>query len=50
MTLAELKAFIQDVGLNDNGKVCILIAYNKENDEYELVNCDADGKLITVAG
>ena len=50
MTKAELIEFIQDLGLNDNGKVCVLVAYNKENDSYVLVNCDADGKLITVAG
>ena len=50
MTAAELRTLIQDLGLNDNGKVCLLVAYDKDNDEYELVNCDSNGSIKTVAG
>jgi len=50
MDLVELKALIQELRLNDNGKVCLLVAYDRANSEYVLVNCDEDGNLKTVAG
>ena len=46
MTLVELKALAQDLGFNDNLKIVLLVAKQGE-DDYEIVACDADGKLIT---
>ena len=47
MTLAELKAFIQDLGLNDNAKVVILVGYDYASEEYYVVQVDSNGKVST---
>ncbi len=46
MTIVELRTLIKSLGLDDNGKICLLIAKAGE-DNYQIVACDADGKLIT---
>jgi len=46
MTVAELKVLIQELGLNDNGKVCLLIGYNPDDGEYYVVQVDGLGRLV----
>lgn len=49
MTLTELREFIQEMGLNDNAKIVVLVAQELgDPDEWHVVKCDSDGKLITV--
>lgn len=48
MTLTELRAFIQDLGLNDNAKVVILVGYDRVTEEYYVVQVDANGNVGTV--
>ena len=46
MTLEELRVLIKDLGLDDNAKVCILVG-KTSGGEYEIVQVDSDGKLVT---
>ena len=48
MTIVELRALIKELGLDDNGKLCLLIAKAGE-DNYQVVACDETGKLITTS-
>ncbi len=48
MTLVELKELIRELGLNDNAKVCLLIGRTSAG-AYEVVQVDADGKLVTTS-
>ena len=47
MTKAELKEFIQELGLNDNAKVVILVGYDYSSEEYYVVQVDSAGKVST---
>lgn len=46
MTLAELKAFIQDLGFNDNAKVVLLVGRTSAG-KYQVVQVDDDGVVQT---
>ncbi len=48
MTEMELREFIEHLALNDNGKVCVLVAVD-DTGEYRVVKCDNQGRIITVA-
>lgn len=48
MTLVELKELTQELGLNDNAKVCLLVG-KVGDDDYEIVKVDSSGKLVTTA-
>ncbi len=45
-TLAELQALIQELGFNDNCKVVLLVGKTSDG-KYQIVQVDADGKLVT---
>ena len=45
-TLVELKALIQDLGFNDNCKVVLLVG-KVDDDEYQIVKVNSDGKIVT---
>jgi hypothetical protein len=47
MTEAELREFIADLALTDNGKVVILIGYNPDDGEYYRVQVDNQGRIVT---
>lgn len=48
MTIVELRDFVQNVSLDSNAKVVILVA-KYADDDYKIVACDEDGKLITTS-
>ena len=45
MNEAELRAFVKDISLDDNAKICILIGID-DTGEYRIIKCNADGELV----
>ncbi len=46
MTEEELREFIKELSLTDNGKVAVLIGYNPDDGEYYRVQVDNQGRLV----
>ena len=46
MTEEELREFIKELSLTDNGKVVVLVGYNPDDGEYYRVQVDALGRLV----
>jgi hypothetical protein len=49
MNLVELRELLDTLGLDDNGKICILVGKTSD-DEYEIVQVDSDGKMVVSGG
>lgn len=49
MTLVELRELVKELSFNDNAKVVVLVAQEfGDPDEWHVVVCDNEGRLITV--
>ncbi|MFA7101543.1 MAG: hypothetical protein WC196_07490 [Bacilli bacterium] len=48
MTLAELKAAIQELGFDINTKVVLLVGKTSDG-KYQFVQVDDDGKVVTTS-
>ena len=48
LTLVELRALVESLSFNDNLKVVLLVGKTSD-DKYQIVQVDADGKLVTTS-